>query len=101
MQVQNHQQQFLMRFCRLNFCLSAGIAGISLLGWVAGTSFLTNYKIDYIPISPSTALLLLLLNGVLLIYVYHPDHRKKKNIGSIWRIRNAGGLLAVTCSVFP
>jgi len=78
MQIEKRQQQFLMRFCRLNFFLSTGIAALSLLGWVAGASFVTSYRSSYIPIAPSSALLLLLLSGVLLIYMYRPDHRVAK-----------------------
>jgi two-component sensor histidine kinase/PAS domain-containing protein len=55
--------------------VSAGIGSLGLVGWALGSRVLTGVRLDYIPMAPNTALLVILLGAALFFMIAWPGNR--------------------------
>src|SRR5262249_34049328 len=63
------------RWAMVSSGVAAGLALLALAGWLSGLHFLASLGEDYIPMAPSTALVLLVLAGALLLLAAAPARR--------------------------
>jgi PAS domain S-box-containing protein len=71
--------------------IAAGIALLTLLGWVSGVRFLAGALGTYIPMAPSTAMAFLLLSGALVRFAHVPVLR----LGRLFVLTTVGIVLLI------
>lgn len=84
----------LMRITLVCIAITAGISGITIMGWTVKWLIITRISVEYIPMAPSTALSFFILSVALLIYTRYNEHPLAKTLGK------AGIILIISvCSI--
>lgn len=72
---------FLTRITLICIAITAGISGITIVGWILQWLIIIRINTDYIPMAPSTAIAFFILSIALLIYTRYNAHPLVKTLG--------------------